>query len=459
MDASPAAGNSSAWEPREEWTCSFNMTSPLPQNLSAAEQFRDGSRFWIQRVLVPVVVGVGVLGNAVSMVVLTNRRMRSSTNVYLTALAASDLLYLVLVLVLSFEHYPGASRPEYYAYWQFRRYAMWLVDAASSTSIWLTVSFTLERYVAVCHPMRGRTLCTESRARRVILAVYAFCFLSTASTALEWTTCALLRDARPVAYHRDVTPLYNNTAYRNAFSWFTCVSFMVLPLALLGVFNSILIRVVHQSRRQRRAMTTQVDPTDSTQTQENKITVTLIAVVLLFLFCQMPTVLWLLYSTFHEVARGSDEEHVLLGLGNIFNFLNAVNAACNFILYCAFSDKYRRTFLVTFLGRWCRAYSRRYHGSLYNSAAFSGDRLSSTRCHSTLRRPAPSRGDSTNHGRRKPGDAPKQDGAVSPGHINVPLFESLKFQFLIHGLPVPQGIESNSSAVAAKQRNALAPAL
>jgi 7 transmembrane receptor (rhodopsin family) len=60
--------------------------------------------------------------------------------------------------------------------------------STGSTSIWLTVSFTVERYIAVCHPMRGKMLCTESRARRVTALVYILCFASTLSTPFEWQT-------------------------------------------------------------------------------------------------------------------------------------------------------------------------------------------------------------------------------------------------------------------------------
>lgn len=93
----------------------------------------------------------------------------------------------------------------------------------------------------------------------------------------------------------------------------------------------------------------QVEQSESIQTQENKITITLIAVVILFMVCQIPTAIALIYNLFHKPQEKSDAENICLGLGNIFNFLVTINAACNFMLYCALSDKYRRTFLLTFL--------------------------------------------------------------------------------------------------------------
>ncbi|CAL4075791.1 unnamed protein product, partial [Meganyctiphanes norvegica] len=83
--------------------------------------------------------------------------------------------------------------------------------------------------------------------------------------------------------------------------------------------------------------------------KEHNITVMLIAVVIFALVCQMPTAVLLLYSTFYEPVEGSKTFYVMRSLGNIFNLLNAVNAAANFILYCAFSTSYRRTFVSTLL--------------------------------------------------------------------------------------------------------------
>lgn len=74
---------------------------------------------------------------------------------------------------------------------------------------------------------------------------------------------------------------------------------------------------------------------------------TLIAVVILFMVCQTPAAVTLIYSSFF-----AKESKIQLILGNIFNFLVAVNSATNFLLYCVLSDKYRRTFVLTFFPRY-----------------------------------------------------------------------------------------------------------
>jgi len=74
----------------------------------------------------------------------------------------------------------------------------------------------------------------------------------------------------------------------------------------------------------------------------------LIAVVLLFLICQLPTAITLIYSAFHDVDQNTSSGVLIRALGNLFNFLMAINAAGNFVLYCLLSQKYRRTFLQSF---------------------------------------------------------------------------------------------------------------
>ncbi|XP_072384816.1 uncharacterized protein Proc-R isoform X1 [Diabrotica undecimpunctata] len=146
----------------------------------------NNSRFWVQKVLVPTLLCLGVIGNTVTIMVLTRRRMRSSTNIYLSALAVADIIHLVFGFLLSFEHYHNIHDRKYELYWRFYGLTHWFCDAASATSAWLAVSFTIERFIAVRYPMKGKIFCTERRAKGIIAIVYVFCFVTTASTTFEY---------------------------------------------------------------------------------------------------------------------------------------------------------------------------------------------------------------------------------------------------------------------------------
>ncbi|XP_013771836.1 sex peptide receptor-like [Limulus polyphemus] len=312
------------------------------------EVFREQSRFWVQRVLVPMILIIGLIGNTVTIVIMTRRRMRSSTNSYLAALAIFDMLYLICVFVLSLAHYPGIQDPHYFIYWHIRPFAIMLTDACSNTSVWLTVTFTIERYIAVCHPIRGKVFCTETRAKKVIVFVSLICFFLTLPTPFEWTVVEITDDkTNETKMTMNFSDFGNNNIYKTVYYTMTAILFIFIPLFLLSIFNSFLIRSVHLSKIQRNTMTRQRETRDSLQ-QENRITVMLIAVVLLFFICQLPTAAILVYTSLHTVYPHTNKEALLLGLGNIFNFLVCINAAGNFILYCLLSQKYRRTFLLAF---------------------------------------------------------------------------------------------------------------
>lgn len=113
------------------------------------------TRLVVQRILVPLVVACGVTGNVLTMVVMTRTHMRSSTNNYLTALALFDSLYLLAAAVMSLKHYPSVSDRAAY----IRLAVPWvkpLADTFSNTTVWLTVTFTAERLIAVSCPLRAQ---------------------------------------------------------------------------------------------------------------------------------------------------------------------------------------------------------------------------------------------------------------------------------------------------------------
>lgn len=397
-------------------------------DLDASVQFLVASRFWIQKVLVPIAVFVGVCGNIITVMVLTRRRMRCTTTIYLTALAVADIIYLLFVLLLSCEKYDRIHEKRFELYWRFFGISHWICDAASSTSVWLTVSFTIERYIVVCHPIKGKVHCTEARAKSIITIVSILCLISTASTTFEYQlkvdetcirkycddnilgnntleldnfnntseyehhvakrssvqledtseeqrlkmvpqnlskkafceqeeegeeegeTAALTINSTECCEMRYVigtepTSLAYNSVYTTTFYWFSSIGFGLLPLVLIATFNTFLVHAVYRSQKQRRRLTNAAE--NSSQNNENRITLLLISVVFLFLMCQTPTAVYLIYAAFQS-TKSEYVMNIEKGLGNIFNFLLTVNASCNFVLYCVLSAKFRRTFQLVF---------------------------------------------------------------------------------------------------------------
>ena len=137
------------------------MTTATTEAVDRSEDLDDlahhlaVTRLIVQKVLIPSVVLFGVGGNLVNVAVLTRRSMKSSTNSYLTALAVYDILYLVFALTMTLKHYSGVTGWASYQHYQMP-FGRPLTDTASNTGIWLTLTFTVERYIGVCHPMKGK---------------------------------------------------------------------------------------------------------------------------------------------------------------------------------------------------------------------------------------------------------------------------------------------------------------
>jgi len=119
-------------------------------------------------------VVIGLVGNALSMLVFSSREMQGvSSNVYLLTLAASDSCYLVSVFL--------SKTLSTLRCWYFIESALdivnrsdvscvllqYLSDLFSNYSTCVILAFTVERAVAVFQPMRYKELCTVGRARCV----------------------------------------------------------------------------------------------------------------------------------------------------------------------------------------------------------------------------------------------------------------------------------------------------
>lgn len=114
---------------------------------------------------------VGVAGNVLTCTVIArNKVMWTPTNYYLFSLAVSDLLVLLLGMPL-----------ELYELWQNYPFLLgeggcyfktFLFETVCLASILNVTALSVERYIAVVHPLRAKYVVTRTHAKRVILTVW-----------------------------------------------------------------------------------------------------------------------------------------------------------------------------------------------------------------------------------------------------------------------------------------------
>ncbi|XP_030912642.1 motilin receptor, partial [Geospiza fortis] len=119
---------------------------------------------------------VGVAGNVLTVLVIRSYRdMKTTTNLYLGSMAVSDLLIL---MGLPFDLYRlWRSRP-----WIFGqllcRLSHYLSEGCTYCTILHITALTVERYLAICFPLKAKVVVTKRRVKATIGVLWAFALLS-----------------------------------------------------------------------------------------------------------------------------------------------------------------------------------------------------------------------------------------------------------------------------------------
>ena len=66
-------------------------------------------------------------------------------------------------------------RLSFYLTHTFSSLSIGLNTGINASSLSLT-AFTVERYIAICHPMKAQSVCTVKRAKKIVGGVWAFAF-------------------------------------------------------------------------------------------------------------------------------------------------------------------------------------------------------------------------------------------------------------------------------------------
>jgi len=163
-------------------TGGLQQLSSLPVDESDAEFHRIISILHVY--VLPIIILIGIVGNTISFLVYvsTPRLYRQSSSLYLAFLAAVDNISLIFIFAVWF----GWIGIHIFHKDGWCQTILYCTYVCSFLSAWTVVSFTVERWIVVFHPLKRHQLCTRRRAiiamvslTVVSLAFYSFSLFTT----------------------------------------------------------------------------------------------------------------------------------------------------------------------------------------------------------------------------------------------------------------------------------------
>jgi 7 transmembrane receptor (rhodopsin family) len=361
--------------------------------------------FWTNGILLNIVGVFGIFGNILSMIILSRPQMRSSINYLLIGLARCDIV-LILTSILLFgvpAIYPYTGYLRFYymrLYPEISLVVYPIAMIAQTSSIYLTLTVTLERYVAVCHPLRARAICTYGRARIyvIVILLYSICY-----NIPRFFEVALKKHDDwefDFIYCISASELRDNYTYIKIYiHWmaFFCIYF--IPFLCITLFNVMIYRQVRKANRERQKLS-------RTEKREIGLATMLFCVVIVFMCCN---ILALIINFIESVSREINTHLVKLS-----NLLVTINSSVNFIIYVIFGEKFKRIFLLLFCKR--RIGRESPDGLIHDDSSFSnGD--GSNRNSGRFQRVGTTRSSTRNGTSMKINKTTRTQRAPSPGPI------------------------------------------
>jgi hypothetical protein len=202
---------------------------------------------------------IGIVGNFLSILVLTRKSMsRLSTYHYLLGLAICDIISLSSAsLILMQYSIPSSlrSNPTFNNNYKILLiYVLPIVGATQALSVWLTLAFTVDRYLYVCKPYKGLKHCTRRRSTIIISCLYLL--------AAVYSIPQFFERNYDIINIFGIKHLFTNlTAFgRNNYFFYIyhvfvyCTFVCFIPFTTIFVLNVFLIKDIIKSNKRRRNM-------------------------------------------------------------------------------------------------------------------------------------------------------------------------------------------------------------
>ncbi|XP_053670368.1 neuromedin-U receptor 1-like [Anopheles nili] len=276
----------------------------------------------------------GIVGNlSICIVIAKNKSMHTATNYYLFNLAVSD--FLLLLFGMPLELY-GTWNPFAYPFNQIACIITGLLSETAANATVLTItSFTVERYIAICHPFRSHTMSKLSRAIKFVIVIWLVAFGLATPQALQFGI---------VESNNSRLCTIKNQHFVHAFE-VSSFLFFVGPMTLIAVLYVLIGIKLRKSKLLqgvKRASSDYTAPPRGVSAQSRVIRM-LVAVVATFFICWAPFHAQRLMAVYGAFSKTDNVffYRMYMALNYISGILYFLSTCINPLLYNIMSHKFR----------------------------------------------------------------------------------------------------------------------
>ena len=359
---------------------SFNISTTFPplvaENCTIALLFSQERYTWtgflkvhcpvalsVDRYVTPLWYIIGLVGNTLAAMIWLQREMRvnNSSAVYLATLSITDLIFLLFHTVQELKYAWEVNTLDYPVVCE-GYFMLYLV--VQYLSPLLVLGFTVERWIAICHPFQKEEYCTTSRATKVVTGFIMASLLLCVIQAYFWTY-----DVRTNACNMRIEVSSGYASLWSVWTWCTeSLIFLLVPVVIL-LFNILVIREVRRiAKSGQKFLPTAPVREDGTNGQKGHsaggagraTTVMLLSVSFYVIFTTLPaTIVYALNFEqgslcFTDEALQADPTWtrylIYLTTRKVVEEICLSHYACNFFLYLITGEQFRKCLIKLV---WC----------------------------------------------------------------------------------------------------------
>ncbi|XP_069126680.1 FMRFamide receptor-like [Argopecten irradians] len=299
-----------------------------------------------------ILIVLGVFANILAFIILSRKSVRRTTiAVYLRALSLAD----TFVLITAFFRYNTyklflTEAQDTYTVFHYSAYLDTYVEPfhwiALGVSSFVTLTLSIERFLAIRYPLTIKRSCTPFLVRVCITGIVVIVIILTLPNFFSFRVQEYVTNTTSI-YVRVMTKLGHDTLYPCTYHVYILpLIWYIIPWIALTTLNLLLYLQVRRSARIRVGLPNIPNP-------NRNLSILILLIVVIYMVCNLPISIMVFYKLVNHMSENGmciKETSTLASttskefdiINAITEILNILNSCLNIVVYCMVGTKFRR---------------------------------------------------------------------------------------------------------------------